>query len=210
MEVPLGRATARCHGPGESPITSGEGRGVRSPSALSAGEDMAEDGDNDPARLLLDRAVLRYFSSIIIGAVADWRRLSLPVAARLVVLWGVLRAVDVVEGGRSVTSVRPLLGARTCQRGMKRLDAALAGASSALEDGRLAFACAAVEFTCAAAGAAVASVPVLRALLSSLTGAARWGPETGSCLPWDDSGPSMVFCRLLGRGGGRCRLCLAG
>jgi hypothetical protein len=44
----------------------------------------------------------------------------------------------------------------------------------------------------------VASVPVARALLSSLTGAARWGPETGSCWPWDDSGPSMVFCRLLG------------
>lgn len=90
---------------------------MRSPSAFNAGEDMAEEGDNDPARLLLDRAVLRNFSSIIIGAVADWRSPSLPVPATVVVLLGVLRAVDVVDGGRSVTSVRPLLGARTCQRG---------------------------------------------------------------------------------------------
>lgn len=90
---------------------------MRSPSAFSVGDDMAEEGDNDPARLLLDRAVLRYFSSIMIGAVADWRRPSLPVSSTVVVLCGVLRAVDVVDGGRSVTSVSPLLGARTCQRG---------------------------------------------------------------------------------------------
>ena len=90
---------------------------MRSPRAFSAGEDMAEEGDNDPDRLLLDLAVLRYFSSIITGAVADWRRPSLPVAAKLDVSCGVLRAVEVEDGGRSVTRVSPLLGARTCQRG---------------------------------------------------------------------------------------------
>jgi len=108
-------------------MTSGEGRGVRSPSAFSAGEEIADEGDSEPARLLLDRAVLRYFSSIIIGAVADWRSPSLVVPATLVVLLGVLRAVDVVEGGRSVTKVR-LLGARTCQRGTSRGSEVFAGA----------------------------------------------------------------------------------
>lgn len=110
-------------------MTSGEGRGVRSPSAFSAGEEMAEEGDNDSARLLLDRAVLKNFSSIMIGAVADWRSPSLPVSGTVVVLFGVLRAVDVVDGGRSVTRVSPLLGARTCQRGTYRGSEAFAGAS---------------------------------------------------------------------------------
>lgn len=118
VEVPRGRWIARCHGPGESPITSGEGSGVRSPSAFSAGEEMADEGESDPARLLFDRAVLKSFSSIKIGAVADWCNPSEPVSAMEVVLLGVLRAVDVVDGGRSVTRVSPLLGARTCQRGM--------------------------------------------------------------------------------------------
>lgn len=45
-------------------------------------------------------------------------------------------------------------------------------------------------------------MPVLNALLSSPRGAARWGPETGSRWPWDDSGPSMVLVDYLGRGGG--------
>jgi hypothetical protein len=53
-----GRWSALCHGPGESPITSGDGSGVRSPSALSAGDPSAEAGDNDP-RLAVDHADLR-------------------------------------------------------------------------------------------------------------------------------------------------------
>lgn len=108
-------------------MTSGEGRGVRSPSAFRAGEEMADEGDSEPVRLLLDRAVRRNFSSIIIGAVADWRSPSLLVPATLVMLLGVLRAVDVVDGGRSVTRVR-LLGARTCQRGTSRGSAGFADA----------------------------------------------------------------------------------
>jgi hypothetical protein len=191
-EGPRGRGTALCHGPGESPITSGEGRGVRSLSAINDGEDMAEEGDSDPARLLLDRAVLRYFSSIMIGAVADWRSPSLPVSATVVVLIGVLRAVGVVEGGRSVTRVRPLLGARTCQRGTYRGSVALAGACCELKDGRLAFDSDEEAFRCAD-DPAVASVPVLSALLNSPRGAVGWGPVAGSRLPWDDSGPSMVI-----------------
>ena len=51
VEVPRGRWIARCHGPGESPITSGEGSGVRSPSAFKAGEEMADEGESDPARM---------------------------------------------------------------------------------------------------------------------------------------------------------------
>lgn len=50
-----GRGTARCHGPGESFITSGDGSGVRSPSAFSAGDEKAEAGDSDPM-LAVDQA----------------------------------------------------------------------------------------------------------------------------------------------------------
>jgi hypothetical protein len=53
-----GRWTARCHGPGESLITSGEGSGVRSPSAFRAGDESTEPGDSDPA-LSADQAVRR-------------------------------------------------------------------------------------------------------------------------------------------------------
>lgn len=48
-----------------------------------------------------------------------------------------------------------------------------------------------VAFRCAD-DPGVASLPVLSALLNSLRGAAGWGPEAGSRLPWDDSAPSMV------------------
>jgi len=53
-----GRCSALAHGPGESPMTRGEGSGVMSPSALRAGEDSAEPGDKDP-RLAVDHAVRR-------------------------------------------------------------------------------------------------------------------------------------------------------
>jgi hypothetical protein len=53
-----GRWSARCHGPGESPITSGDGSGVMSPRAASAGDEMADEGDSEP-RLAVDQAVLR-------------------------------------------------------------------------------------------------------------------------------------------------------
>ena len=58
MPRDLGRGTARCHGPGESLITSGEGSGVISPRALSAGDDSTEPGDSD-TRLAVDRVVRR-------------------------------------------------------------------------------------------------------------------------------------------------------
>jgi hypothetical protein len=53
-----GRGTALCHGPGESLITSGDGSGVRSPSAFSAGEERAEAGDK-ASMLVVDHADLR-------------------------------------------------------------------------------------------------------------------------------------------------------
>lgn len=56
---------------------------------------------------------------------------------------------------------------------------------------RLAFVADDAAFRCAEA-AGRASVPDLRALLSSLRGAAGGGPDTEPCLPWDDSGPSIV------------------
>lgn len=199
VEAPLGRGIALCHGPGEPPITSGEGRGVRSPSAFSAGEEMAEEGDSDPARLLLDRVVLKNFSSIIIGAVADWRSPSPFMPATMEVLLGVLRAVDVVDGGRSVTRVRPVLGARICQRGMYTGSVVFGGAFSVLKDGRLAFDSDEVTFKCAE-DPRVTPVPDFSALLNSPGTAAGWGPEADSTLPCDDSAPSMVFVLSMRRG----------
>ena len=94
---------------------------MRSPRALRAGEDMADEGEREPARLWVDQAERKRPSWIAMGAVAEERRPSDVDEGAMVEVeaWaGVLCAVDDDEGGRSVCRVRAVEGARTCQRGM--------------------------------------------------------------------------------------------
>lgn len=80
-------APARAHGPGESLITSGDGSGVMSPSALRAGEESAEPGDKEPAMLPADSVLLRRPSWMAIGAVAECRNSSFVWPSRLSEKW---------------------------------------------------------------------------------------------------------------------------
>lgn len=209
-ERPLerGRGAALCHGPGESLMTSGEGSGVMSPSAFSAGEDSTEAGDSEP-RLFVDHADLRKPSCMVMGAVPACRSASPPPPPLLLLLpsrLGGLRAPDagvwVAKAARSVSSFRAVDGARTWYRGRARAAGACPGSK-----GRWALTSVAVSFECAAAGwqasgafalserAASSDCPLGADTRLSVdcSGAADGREEEGEeVVDKDDSGPSMV------------------
>lgn len=205
LEAPRdrGRGTALCHGPGESLITSGDGSGVRSPRALSAGEEKAEAGDRDPM-LAVDHADLRYPSCIVMGAVADCRRDSFPWPASVPGSRAVLMGVGVDDATTSVSSFNALEGARTWYLGTGR------PVWSGANEGK-GFASVDAALACAEAwGVLVVAVVRWARVVSSVSAPSRAAASVGAGfvdvdVPKGDPGSSMVsFSRRAGtRGLGR-------